>query len=181
MSGKLVVLSGPSGVGKDTLIETWIRRNPRVIRVVTYTTRPPREGEANGVDYNFVSAERFQALADAGVFFEFKNVHGNWYASPKADAEKYLAEQRIVVLKIDVQGALALMESRADVLSVFVLPPSLEELERRLRTRGSESEESIQRRLSNAREEIAQADRYQFRVVNEGVEEAAIELDRLVQ
>lgn len=180
MIGRLVVLSGPSGVGKDTLIRAWAARNPRVVRIVTTTTREPRDGEVEGVDYHFVSTEEFRELADSGAFLEFKNVHGNWYGSPKADVEKHLAEGRIAVLNVDVQGALSVMERRPDALSVFVHPPSLEELERRIRRRGLDSEEAIQRRLENARGEIEQAARYSFQLVNDDLAKAVDELESLL-
>jgi guanylate kinase len=180
MKGRLVILSGPSGVGKDTLIDAWSEVNPRVTRVVTYTTREPRAGERDGVDYNFVSEERFQELAKAGAFYEHKLVHGNWYASPRADAEKYLAERRIVVLKIDVQGARSVMEERPDAESVFVLPPSMEELERRLRLRDSEPDSEVAIRLENARQEISQAGAYAHQIVNDDVQRAVSELEAIV-
>lgn len=178
MSGRLVILSGPSGVGKDTVIEAWRRRDPRVERVVACSTRAPRPGERDGVDYRFLSVEDFHQMAGSGSFLEHKLVHGNWYATPKESVDRLLAEGKIAVLKIDVQGALSVMEQRPDAVSVFVLPPSDEELERRIRSRGQDSEETVRLRLENARAEIAQADRYQFRIVNDDVERC---VDRLVE
>lgn len=178
--GILLVLSGPSGVGKDTLLDAWIARNPRVRRVITYTTREPRPGEENGVDYHFVSEERFHQLAAAGHFFEHKLVHGNWYASPKTDALDLVAQGYIAVLKIDVQGALDVARDYPEVVLVFILPPSAEELERRIRSRGVDDEDEILRRLANAHGEIAQADRYSVRIVNDDIERAVSELERSV-
>lgn len=170
MSGRLVILSGPSGVGKDTVIDAWKASDPRVRRVVAYTTRAPRTGETDGIDYHFVPVERFRELADAGAFLEFKEVHGNFYATPLHDMEAMLTDGAIAVLKIDVQGALSAMELRPDAMTIFILPPSDEELERRIRGRGTDDEATIEKRLHNARLEIELSDRYQHRIVNDSVE-----------
>ena len=181
MSGTLVVLSGPSGVGKDTLIDAWIKANPLVTRVVTYTTRPPREGEVDGRDYNFVDAERFAELDEQGWFWESKNVYGNMYASPKADTERLLAGGKIPVLKIDVQGAIEVMRLRPDAVTVFILPPSDEELERRIRARGTDDDATIGKRLVNAARELALAGRYQHQIVNDDVNQVVRELEEVVR
>jgi len=174
--GKLVILSGPSGVGKDTVIDAWHDRDPRVQRVVAYTTRRPREGEQEGVDYHFVSREQFFERAEAGDFLEFKEVHGNYYATPLADLDEMLLAGQVAILKIDVQGALTAMNLRPDAITVFLLPPSGEELERRIRARGLDDESSILRRLENAREEIALADRYRHRIKNDQIDAVVDEL-----
>lgn len=177
----LVILSGPSGVGKDTVLQAWSAANPRVVRVVAYTTRPIRPGEIDGVDYHFVSPQEFQARVDRGAFLEYKEVHGNMYATPLEDMERLLDEGKIAVLKIDVQGALTAMEHRPDAVSIFLLPPSTEELEARIRGRATDDETTIRKRLANAREELALADRYQHRVVNRDIVEAVAELQGLVR
>ncbi len=179
-AGRLVILSGPSGVGKDTVINTWREKNPRVERVVAYTTRAPRTGEQEGIDYHFVSPERFHELAADGAFLEHKEVHGNWYATPLRDMEQMLAEGKIAILKIDVQGALSVMELRPDAFSVFLLPPSWDELERRIRGRGTEDAATIEKRLRNATEELGFADRYRFQVTNDDLDRAVSELEALV-
>jgi guanylate kinase len=179
MIGRLVIFSGPSGVGKDTLLDKWIAADPRVRRVITYTTRAPREGEADGVDYHFVDEAEFRRMAAGGAFLEWKEVHGNLYASPVAETDALLAAGKIAVLKIDAQGALEVMAQRPDAETVFILPPSFEELERRMRFRGKDSEEDLQRRLENARWELAQADRYRLRVVNDDLCGAVAELERI--
>lgn len=166
----IVIFSGPSGVGKDTILDAWRAADPRIARVVTYTTRKPREGEVDGRDYNFVDLSTFKYLLDQGHFWEHKVVHGHYYASPKKDTEALIAEGKVPVLKIDVQGALEVMHLRPDAITVFILPPSLEELERRIRGRATDDEETIQKRLRNAHDEIALADRYQFQIVNDDVD-----------
>jgi len=181
MSGKIVILSGPSGVGKDSVLERWKSADPKVVRVVAYCTRAPRAGEQDGVDYHFCSREEFMRMANAGDFLEYKEVHGNLYATPLKDMEALLAEGKIAVLKIDVQGALTVMEKRPDVLSIFLLPPSLDELERRIRSRGTDDEATIQKRLKNAHDELAVADRYQYRVVNDDIDRAVAEIMEIVR
>jgi guanylate kinase len=179
-NGKTVILSGPSGVGKDTVIDRWTIRNPRVSRVVAYTTRPPRPHESEGRDYHFVSTDRFQEHARAGDFLEYKEVHGNYYATPLKDLDLLLEGGKVAVLKIDVQGALTAMSLRPEAISVFLLPPSAEELERRLSGRGTEDPAAVVRRMENARNEMALADRYRHRIVNEDLERVVEPLEDTV-
>jgi guanylate kinase len=176
-----VILSGPSGVGKDTVIDAWRAVDTRVHRVVAYATRAPRTGETDGIDYHFVTVEEFHRKAAAGDFLEYKEVHGNWYATPLRDMEQMLEDGKIAILKIDVQGALSAMELRPDAITVFILPPSVEELERRIRGRGTDAPEAIEKRLQNARDELSVAPRYQHQVVNLDVEKTVEELARVVQ
>lgn len=178
--GKLIIFSGPSGVGKDTVLDAWRKVNPRVRRVVAYTTRAPREGEVDGVDYHFVSRERFQELADSGAFLEHKEVFGNHYATPLSDLEAMLSRGLIAILKIDVQGAVTAMGLRPDAITVFVLPPNMQALEDRIRSRGLDSAEDTERRLSTAQREIAFADRYQHRLINDEVDNVVRNLQEIV-
>lgn len=174
MMGRLIVLSGPSGVGKDTVLDALIARDPRIVRVVTYTTRKPRMGEVDGVHYRFVDKERFFELANAGHFFEYKNVYDDvWYASPRSDAESLERSGKFPVLKIDVEGAMDVIALRPDALTIMIVPPSIEELERRLRARASDSEAEVEARIAKAAYELSFADRYQHRIVNDRVESAA--------
>jgi len=161
----LVILSGPSGVGKDTVIEEWRKLNSLVERVVAYTTRSPRVGEIPGQDYHFVAQAKFHHLAKEGAFLESKEVHGNYYATPLHDMEELLDAGKIAVLKIDVQGALDVMKLRQDAMSIFILPPTWEELERRITERGLDSPEVLERRLENAKYEIATAEKYDHQLV----------------
>ncbi|QYK52293.1 MAG: guanylate kinase [Fimbriimonadaceae bacterium] len=177
--GLAMIVSGPSGVGKDTVIDAWKKLDQTVERVIAYTTRAPREGEVDGVDYHFVSREKFQKLADEGYFLEHKEVHGNFYATPLVDLERMVAEGKTAILKIDVQGALSVMELRPDIISVFILPPSWEELERRLTDRGTEDKEKLIKRLRNAQLEIDQAPHYRYQIVNDIVENCVAKLQQI--
>src|SRR5579871_3435551 len=147
MPGRLVILSGPSGVGKDTILDVWIKRSPKVERVVAYTTRPMRPQEKDGIDYKFVTRERFRDLISLGAFLEYKEVFGNLYGTPLLETDEMLAADKVAVLKIDVQGALTVMGLRDDAISVFLMPPSFSELERRIRSRATDAPEVIARRL----------------------------------
>ena len=178
-TGTLVILSGPSGVGKDTVIDAWKAADPRVERVVARTTREPRDGEVNGIDYVFLTPAEFLALAEEGFFLEYKEVFGNYYGTPLRDMEMILSKGHIAVLKIDVQGALSVMPLRPDAQTVFILPPSDEELERRIRGRQKDSEATIAKRLAKAKDEIAQAENYQHRIVNQVVEETVSKLKEI--
>jgi len=181
MKGQLVILSGPSGVGKDTVIVEWAKIDPQVVRVVAYTTRLPRDGEVDGVDYHFVSRDSFLAKAERGEFLEWKEVHGNLYATPLLDMEYLLSEGKIAILKIDVQGGIEAMAKRPDAISIFLLPPSLEELDRRIHARATDDEATIKKRLQNARDEIAVANQYQHRVVNDDLDRAIAEIREIVR
>jgi guanylate kinase len=179
-SGRLVIISGPSGVGKDTVIDAWSARNPRVARVVAYTTRIQRPHERDGIDYRFVDIDRFMQHVQTGDFLEYKEVHGNHYGTPLADMEDMLCKGQIAILKVDVQGALTVMPLRPDAISVFLLPPTNDELVRRLRKRGTETDAQVKRRMLNAMEEVAMAGRYQHRIVNDEVPNVVDQLERLV-
>jgi guanylate kinase len=181
----LVVVSGPSGVGKDTIIEALRQRerDPDYHYVVTCTTRPRRPGEVDGVSYHFVGRDRFAALREAGAFLEWAEVHGNWYATPRAEVRRALAAGHDVILKIDVQGAAAVKATVPDALLVFVVPPSMEALFRRLRARATETAEELEVRQRNAAIELARAGDYDHVVVNEDgqVERTAEQIDEIIQ
>jgi len=179
--GRLLIISGPSGVGKDTVINRWIESNPRVERVISATTRLPREGEVAGVDYHFLSVPDFEAMVGRHELLEHKFVFGKWYGTPLKQLEAGLAAGKLMILKIDVQGAIEVMPLRPDATSIFILPPSHEELERRLRDRSTDSAAQIEERLAKAAKEIELAGHYQYQVVNADVEATVREFERIVQ
>jgi guanylate kinase len=165
--GILFIVSAPSGAGKTTLVERLVEQTPDLRMSRSYTSRPPRQGEADGVDYNFVSRSRFEAMIAAGEFLEWADVFGNLYGTCAADTERALSSGQDLVLVIDVQGARKVRQRGLQVVTVFVMPPSLEVLERRLRGRSKDAEAAIQRRLEVARQEITSFPEYQYVVVND--------------
>ncbi len=174
-SGKLVLFSGPSGVGKDTLLEVLTKKRPELQRSISLTTRQRRNGEKDGVDYFFVTPAHFQELLAAGDVLEFAQYGKNLYGTPKKPVDEWLHEGKTVILKIEVQGAEKIKHLYPQALSVFILPPSMEVLERRLRDRGTEDEEDLARRMRIAREEIRKSENYDYRIVNDSLERAADE------
>ena len=175
-SARLFVVSGPSGVGKGTLVARVRDRLPGLGLTVSATTRAPREGEKNGVSYYFMDDSEFARRIENGEFLEWANVHGHRYGTLRAEAERLMAEGSSVVLEIDVQGGLNVRKVYPDVVLVFIEPPSIGELERRLRGRGTEDESSIELRLANANHEMELASLYDVRIVNDDLERAADEL-----
>lgn len=178
--GLLFVLSGPSGVGKDTLLKELLKRDLRITKCVTYTTRPPRPGEVDGVDYKFLSLAEFEELKRNGAFLEWAEVGGNFYATPKDFVVKKLAEGEDIILKIDVQGAMRVKELFPEAILIFIAPPSLEALAERMRKRGS-PEEEIKRRLEIASREMEMARNYQFFLVNNDLEETLEKLYEIIK
>jgi guanylate kinase len=176
MPGRIVVISGPSGVGKTTVCRA-ILSHPRFLRIVTATSRAPRPGEKEGIDYRFLSEERFIEGIRRGDFLETARVHGHLYGTPRKDVESGIREGKLVILNIDVQGARQVREAAASgrlpITTVFLLPPSMEELRRRLEGRGTEDPEAFRRRLETAALEMGERSRYDHEVVNDGVEAAA--------
>ena len=184
----LAVISGPSGVGKDTIIDAMRRREIETGHsgdrhyIITVTTREPREGEVDGVDYHFVSREEFLRIRSARGFLEANEVHGNWYGSPRRPVRDALASGSDAVLKIDVQGAQVVKEQVTEALLIFVIPPSLETLFARLRTRASETADQLELRQRNAAIELARQDDYDHVVVNETgqVEKTAERIEEII-
>ena len=179
--GPLIVVSGPSGAGKGTLVKCVQKRVPDVWVSVSATTREPREGEVDGVHYRFCSVEEFERLIDGGGFIEWALVHSNYYGTPLAPIREQRAAGRTVLLEIDVQGGFQVRERIPEAKLVFIAPPSIEELERRLRGRATDSEETIAERLRNAEAEMEASARYDCIIVNDDLEKATEELLEVVQ
>jgi guanylate kinase len=169
----ILVISGPSGVGKSTVAQRVLEVAPDLRRSVSMTTRAPRKGEKDGRNYHFVSLEEFINRRDGGELLEWADVHGNLYGTPAAFVEERLERGERILLEIDVQGGKKVKEQRPDAVLVFLIPPSFEELERRLTGRKTDEEGAIRKRLHNAREEMKWYQRYDYIVVND-------ELDRCV-
>ncbi|MCE5322761.1 guanylate kinase [bacterium] len=178
--GLLIVLSGPSGVGKDAVLLELAKIYSNFSRCVTTTTRDPRQGEVDGIDYTFISEDEFQRRIDEGDFLEYANVHGNMYGTPRKWVEQRLSEGVDVILKIDVQGGLSVKKQMPSAVMVFLAPPSIEELEKRLRGRLTESENDLAKRLSNARGELDQIPHYEYIIENDSLAKAAQELKAVI-
>ena len=178
--GRLFVVSAPSGTGKTTVVEKLVERTPDITLSRSYTSRPSRPGEHDGVDYHFVPRERFEAMIAAGEFLEWADVFGNLYGTNGPVTERLLASGRDVVLVIDVQGAAQVRETGLAFVSIFVLPPSFAVLEQRLRGRSKDSEAAIQRRLQVARDEVASFAEYDFVVVNDELDTGVDRLRAIV-
>lgn len=174
--GTLVLYTGSSGVGKGTIMQELLKRDKNIRLSVSNTTRPPREGEIDGVHYNFVTKEQFNNLIEKDGYLEYAKYCGNYYGTPKQQVDDLLNEGYDVFLEIEVCGGLQIMDKYPDVLSIFILPPSMETLEKRLRRRGTEDEETILERLSQAKREIGCSNKYKYVVVNDELEKAVDEI-----
>ena len=169
--GLLLILSSPSGAGKSTLTENLVRQDPSIRLSISVTTRPKRTSEIDGVHYRFISADEFAEMRERGDLLESAEVHGNFYGTPRKPVEQALARGEDMMFDIDWQGTRQICEKmRSDVVSVFVLPPSMAELKARLERRAEDSPEVIERRLRNAREEIAQWGSYDYVLVNDDLQ-----------
>jgi len=179
----LVVVSGPSGVGKSTIVAELARRRPQVVPIVTATTRARRDGEVDGVHYHFLSDDEFEALIGRNGLLEHANNHGHWYGTPVDQVRGILAAGRDAILTISPEGARNIRRLVPDALLVFVMPPTMEDLAERLRSRGSESETSIERRRRDAERWMAESDDYDHVLVNETdrPEEAAEQIWEIIQ
>ena len=179
--GLLVCISGPSGVGKGTIVKALLKEDPNVTVSVSATTRAPREGEANGVDYWFVDNTEFDRMVKNNEFLEWAQVYLNRYGTPKAACEKLQQSGKDVILEIDVQGSLNVMRNTEDVVSIFILPPDPVTLRSRLEGRGSETPESLSVRLRNAANELEISRQYDYVVVNDTVEAAVEEIRTILR
>lgn len=183
-TGRLIVVSGPSGVGKGTVLARVFQESPLPLEFsVSATTRPPRHGERDGVHYHFLTRDEFAARRQRGDFLEAFEVYagGDWYGTYVHTVDAAIARGAWIVLEIDVQGGMKVKEVRPNAVTIFVAPPSLESLAERLRARGSESEESLQRRLAHAAHEIEHAKHYDACIVNDGLETAVTHILTLLE
>ena len=178
--GMLLVISGPSGTGKGTLIKRLMDEDSSLVFSVSATTRAPRPGEIDGVHYHFVTNEQYDQLVAENAFVEYANVHGNRYGTLRSEVYQRLERGENVVLDIDVQGALNVIAHEKEKVSIFILPPSMKVLRERLTGRGTETEEAVERRLHNAIWEISQKDQYEFKVINDDLDDCVRKLQAII-
>ena len=179
-TGSLIVLAGPSGVGKGTLLGQLLQRHPSIQVSVSATTRHPRPGEINSQHYFFMSKSRFKAMVENGELLEWAEFAGNCYGTPKAPVERAIARGQQVVLEIELLGARQVRESFPEAKQIFVMPPSTDTLERRIRRRGQDSEAAIAQRLARAKAELAAADEFDLKIVNDSLDNALAELEAAI-
>ena len=181
MSGLLFVITAPSGAGKTSLIDALLKEDAGLRLSISYTTRPPRPGEQNGREYHFVDNATFDAMSAAGEFLESAQVHGNRYGTSRRVVRELLAGGDDLILEIDWQGARQVRREFPGCIGIFILPPSIEELERRMRSRGQDSDAVIRRRLDNAREELTHAGEFKYAIINKDFETARRELASILE
>ena len=179
--GKLFVITAPSGAGKTSLIEAVMREDPSLKISVSYTTRPPRPGERNGVDYHFIDDATFLAMKNRGEFLESAEVHGYRYGTSKKVILDAVKRGEDLILEIDWQGARQVRELYPDCVGIFILPPSIEELERRMRARGQDADAVIRRRVENAREELLHAGEFKYAIINKDFDTARQQLAEIIR
>jgi len=179
--GFLLVITAPSGTGKTTIYRDILSRHPEISFSVSYTTREKRSGEVNGEDYFFISREKFLRMVEKNSFLEWAEVHDDLKGTEKQQVVDSLKRGKVCLLDVDVQGALSIMKNYPDAVTVFIQPPSLKELENRLRKRGTESEEKLRVRLLNAKKELEYAPRFHYIVVNDKVENAVKKIEEIIE
>jgi guanylate kinase len=179
--GRLFIISAPSGAGKTTLCKAILKRFPEMLYSISHTTRPPRKDEQNGVDYFFISRDEFENNIKNGKWLEWAKVHDNYYGTSSEFIERNLAEGRNILLDIDVAGARQILSRLPQSITIFILPPSFEALRERLESRGTDSQETIAKRLKNAEDEIAQKQIYQYHVINDSLFDALERLSAIVK
>lgn len=178
---KLFVISGSSGVGKGTVIEGFLKKNPNFKLSISYTTREKREGEVEGVNYFYVSKEAFKESINNHEFLEYAEFSGNYYGTKRAYVQKKLNEKQDLMLEIETQGALQIKEKMPEAVLIFIAPPSYQDLEFRLRNRKTESEEAIAKRLDFVKLEMRNSERYDYRIVNDKLEDTIAELEKIIK
>lgn len=180
MKPKLFVIAGPSGVGKGTVIKELLNKNDNLVLSVSLTTRKPRPGEVNGVNYNFLSQEEFKNAIENDEFLEWAVYNNNYYGTSKKVVENTLKQGKSIVLEIEIQGAKQIMEKCPDAVFVFIMPPSVEELEKRLRGRNTEDEQTILNRLKITQKELEVGQKFQYKVVNDKIENAVMNIQKII-
>lgn len=180
MSGSLFVISAPSGAGKTSLVHALLATNPQIDLSVSYTTRAPREGEQNGVAYHFVSRETFSEMAGRGEFLESAEVYGNFYGTSQSWISQENAKDRDILLEIDWQGAAQVRRLFPECICIFILPPSIEALEQRLKGRGTDSSDVIARRMAAVRDDVAHVAEFDYVIINDNLHEALREFNAVV-
>lgn len=178
--GKLIVLTGPSGVGKGTLVKSLLDRNPQLHLSISATTRLPRSGEVDGVDYYFVTKAKFKQMIGEQLLLEWAEYASNYYGTPKEQVETKIAAGKSVLLEIELLGARAIQKTYPNALRLFILPPSIEELERRLKNRGKDSPEAIAKRLERAKTEIAASNEFDHQIVNDDIQAALTAIESAI-
>lgn len=172
--GRLILFSGPSGVGKDTLLEILFKKRPELEHSVSVTTRDKRYNETDGIDYHFIDETEFHRMNESGEILEWNKYGTHYYGTPKKPIDNWLKEGKDVILKIDVHGTANIEKIyHKDCISIFIMPPCLEELEKRLRNRGTESDEDFKSRMKIAVDEIKQSEKYDYKVINDDLDQAA--------
>ncbi|KAB3535238.1 guanylate kinase [Alkaliphilus pronyensis] len=179
--GLLIVISGPSGAGKGTICKRLLEKNPQIMASISATTRAPRSGEEEGVNYFFIDHNRFKNMINNDQLLEYAEVYGNYYGTPKKYVIENLEKGNDVLLEIDIEGALQIKEKFAEGIFVFILPPSLQELKSRIINRGTETEEDINTRYGSARGEINQVIKYDYVVINDDVERARADIEAIIR
>ena len=178
--GRLYVISAPSGAGKGTLIKSIVSMRSDIKLSVSTTTRKPRRGEINGVDYDFVSHDEFTSMIDNNEFLEYANYIGEYYGTPIKTINEYVEKGVDIILEIEVKGAKQVMEQKPDATTIFIVPPDMEELERRLRKRGTDTEQQLKARLERARVEMDEKVHYDHVVVNDEIQRAVQEINQII-
>ncbi|WP_244833226.1 guanylate kinase [Clostridium sp. BJN0001] len=178
--GLLIVISGPSGAGKGTICKALLEKRKDLNLSVSATTREPRAGEKDGINYYFLTKDEFKQRIDDGDFLEYATVYKNFYGTPKSNVEKKLEDGKDVILEIDIQGALKVKENIEEGIFIFILPPSMEELKNRIIKRGSETEESLMLRFKSAYKEINFVSKYNYAVVNDEIDEAVSKIESII-
>ena len=180
MKPKLFVIAGPSGVGKGTIIKDLLSQNDNLTLSVSSTTRYPRPGEIDGINYNFLTPEKFRTAIENGDFLEWAIYNNNYYGTKKSTVEVALNNGKSIILEIEIQGALQIMEKCPEAIFIFILPPSYEELEKRLRGRNTEDEQTIQNRLKITQRELEIGEKFKYKVINDTVQNAVGEILKII-